>query len=284
MNMHYNSLCPDQSLLVGEKSISPSQLGEVRDLVEIVEPIELSLHQKTWRGPPYGTAGIYAFLRQGRPCLRIYVGVSWEDLLERIRKQRYQRRWADFVLFFELPGLLRSTLESLESRLLALGQRCLPNAVWDNIKGVTVGAASPDWRGPFDLDRLARKVFGYIWSRARYSHEAASRLVLTPTHQMGDPSGRLHGLLHQKAGGWCYLLPKSRISVLCPNYRAMKRESAAHEVLSKHYCEGKICWKGSCLSRPAGFVVSEAIPFRSQAAAAEFLFAGQAEDDKWAKT
>lgn len=284
MNMHYNLLCPDQSHLVGKESVSPSQLGEARDLVEIVEPIELSLHQQTWRGLPHGTAGCYAFLRLGRPCLRIYIGISWEDLLERIRKQRHQRRWADLVLFFALPGLHRSTLEYLERRLLAHGQRWHPNAIWDNIEGVTAGAASPTCSTPFDLDRLARKIFNHIWARTHYLHKAASRLELPPTHQMGEPSGRLHGLLHQQAGGWCYLLPKSRISVLCPNYRAMKREPAAHEVLSKHYWEGKICWKGSCLSRPAGLVVSEVIQFRSRTAAAEFLFAGQTVDDKWAKT
>uniref|UniRef100_A0A2A3JXM9 Uncharacterized protein n=1 Tax=Alloyangia mangrovi TaxID=1779329 RepID=A0A2A3JXM9_9RHOB len=282
--MHYNLLCPDQSLLVGKGSVSPSQLGEARDLVEIVEPIELSLHQQTWRGLPHGTAGSYAFLRLGRPCLRIYIGISWEDLLERIRKQRYQRRWAGLVLFFELPGLLRSTLERLERRLLNLGQRWLPKAMWDNVEGVTRGGASPTCSPPFDLDRLGRKIFGHIWARTRYWHEATARLELAPTHQMGDPSGRLHGLLHQQPGGWCRLLPGSRVSVLCPNQKAMERDPAARKVLSKPYWEGTICWRGDRRRQPAGLVVSEAIQFRSRAAAAEFLFAGQAVDDKWAKT
>jgi|GEM_PF-6714621 len=283
MSMQHYVPYPDQSYLVGEQSVLPSQLGEVRDLVEIVEPIELSLPQHTWRGLPHGTAGIYAFLRLGRPCLRIYVGISWEDLLERIRKQRYQRRWAGLILFFELPGLRRSTLECLERRLLNLGQKWLPNAMWDNVEGVTGGGASLTCSTPFDLDCLAGKIFGHIWARTGYCHQASSRLELTATHQMGGPSGRLHGLLHQQPGGWCRLLRGSRVSVLCPNLKAIERDSAAREVLSKHYWEGKICWKGSCLSRPAGLVVSEEIQFRSRAAAAEFLFAGQAANDKWTK-
>ncbi|OLS42244.1 hypothetical protein BV509_21080 [Rhodovulum sulfidophilum] len=64
----------------------------------------------------------------------------------------------------------------------------------------------------------------------------------------------------------------------------MEQDPAARKVLSKPYWEGTICWRGDRRRQPSGLVVSEAIQFRSRAAAAEFLFAGQAVDDKWAKT
>ncbi|MDE4099356.1 hypothetical protein [Phaeobacter gallaeciensis] len=286
MNMNYSLVYPDlvypdQSRLVGTESISPSQLDEVRYFVEIVEPIKFPLYQKTWPGVLYGTEGAYAFIRLSPPCLRIYVGVSWTDLRERVLKQKFQRRWADIVLLFELPGLGKKTLECLETGLMTFGQQWLPNAIWDNVKGMPRGETPVIWNPPLEVNLLAGKIFYHIWSRARYRHETSSRLELTATHQMGAPSERLYGRLHQQRGGWCYLLPGSRVSAHCPNLKAIKLNPYARKTFGKYYFNGTISAQPGCLTRPAGLVVGEAIQFRSPASAADFLFAGQRGDERW---
>ncbi len=281
MKMNYSLVYPDQSPLVGTESIAPSQLGEVRDLVEIVEPTEVSLYQKNWPELSFGCAGTYAFLRLGQPCLRIYVGISWEGLLQRIRKQLYQRRWADIVLVFDLPGLNRKTLECLEIGLMTFGQRWLPNAIWDNVDGMPMGKTSAIWNPPLEVNLLAGKIFYHIWSRGQYWHREFARLELAATHQMGAPSERLYGRLHRKRGGWCYLLRGSRVSAHYPNLKAIGLNQDAWKRLGKHYLSGKVSAQVGCLKRPTGFVVGEAIPFRSSADAADFLHAGQPVDERW---
>ncbi|KIC18765.1 hypothetical protein RA25_21090 [Leisingera sp. ANG-S5] len=201
--------------------------------------------------------------------------MSEADLFERICKQKYLRRWAVFILVFEMPGLHRNTLEILERRLLHLGRMWFPEAIWDNILGLSPFAQSLSsaWNTCPDLDSLAQMIIEQVRRKVPHASKGVYRPCLPPTHSLGSPCHEVHGLAHRK-GRWTYLLPGSRVSSLYPNFAAIERDRIAFAILSKFYWEGMIAWRKGTRKRPAGMAVVETILFRSGGEAEKFLFAG----------
>ena len=225
-------------------------------------------------------SGIYAFVSRGPKWGHLYLGMSVGRLSRRVNEQRHLRRWAAEVLLFPLQDLDHDTLEVLEKRLLRICAKQFPWAMVDNQRDLSAPAPDPfAQEGMYpDLDKLALKIVGSV--RRGLEPLRGRRKKLRPTHTLGAPDGDVHGIAAQR-GGWTYLLPGSRISSSYPNYRAIRKDLAAHERLEGFYRRGVIAWRPRRGSRPPGLVFTEPVRFRSRRSAARVLYVGGTVTEAW---
>jgi hypothetical protein len=225
-------------------------------------------------------SGIYAFVSRGPRWAHLYLGMSVGRLMQRVNEQRHLRRWASEILLFPLQDLDRNTLEIMEKRLLRVCAKKFPWAVMDNQRDLSAPAPDPFMRGGVypDMDKLLSRIFGRIrrglgpsWGRPKKLH---------PVLALGTPGGDVHGIIAQR-GAWTYLLPGSRISSRYPNYRAIRKDPAAHERLEGFYRRGVIAWRPRRGSRPAGFVFTEPVLVRNIRSAARILYVGETVTEAW---
>lgn len=263
-------------------AITPEQLSDVEYFVEVLKPEVWEVVSMQKGEIIHGKSGIYAFLRTGVECPRIYLGMSEYDLHERIYRQIFERRWSVYVVVFEMSGLHPNILRALEKLLLNRGRQWLPWAIWDNIR-LLPPYDSRHATGPFfhpELEELSRVIIRTITNMMPPSKRSSGHQYYAPHLCLGSPPAEVWGRV-KRASSWTYLLPGSRVTTKCPNFAAMQRNPAAYAILSKYYWEGYIRWHSATLRRPAGLVVTETIRLTSIAEAAQFLFAGKETTGEW---
>lgn len=276
-------MTPDQQGMASPPiRINLDWMNEAWDCIEFMEIVEFRVRDRLGKRPQPRTPGLYAFLRPHEEPMRMYIGMS-DDLRRRVSEQGHLRRWSTQVIAFVFPEFTSlRVLKVLEDYLLWEASRSLQGVLWDNKRGLCHQGDMPmhlqvlsDELNP-QLCHLLSKLEAKMprFRRTQFS------LPTKKTHLIGASSAKVHGFAQQN-GSWFWLLKGSRLSSDIPTYNELDQNPDPFRFFSFAYWQGKVAWQRQTIKRPASFVVTEPIRFRSRLEAAQFLFAAENPTETW---